>query len=164
MAKGNGIIVSGEPKGVYKEGIVSGTPKPGTIMEMVPATADVNGHFTWAVYGTDTSSTGAVSADGDRAPIVVLLSDPTKGPTTAYADGDNCFLYCPIMGEELNVLMQGSSGTEGSPCIGDKFIVDDGTGELILTTGTVEAEPFIALEAVTEPAADTLVWCMYTGY
>jgi len=166
MAYGNAIIVSGEPKGVFKEGIVSGTPKPGTVMEMVAATADVNGHFTWAAYGTDASAAGAVATDGDRAAIVVLLPDPTKSATTAYASGGNCFLYCPTPGEELNMLFEdiAGTGTDQDVCIGDKLIVDDGTGKVMKSTGSVEAEPFIALEAATNVAADTLIHCMFTGY
>jgi len=166
MAYGNAIIVSGEPKGVFKEGIIATgqTPKPGVVMEIDPGVSDVNGRFTWQPYGVGADGTGAVSADGDRGVIAVLLPDPTKNATTAYAAGANCFLYCPIMGEELNMLVEDVAGTGDDIAIGDKFIVDDGTGKLILTTGTVEAEPFIALEAHTNPTSDTLCHCMFTGY
>jgi len=43
-------------------------------------------------------------------------------------------------------------------------MVDDGTGKLIATTGTPESEPFVLLETVTDPTADTLAWTMYSGY
>lgn len=170
MAYGNDIIVSGEPKGVRTEGIIganAGTPKPGTIMEIdYDVDADGTKRFSWEPYGV-TASGGAnqgVSADGVRMPIAVLLPDPTKSATTAYAVGDRCFLYFPIMGEELNILVQDVAGTGDDIVIGDKFLVDDGTGKLILSTGTPESEPFMALEDVTNPTADTLLHVMYTGY
>lgn len=157
MALGNEIVLSVPRRGVTVEGIIEGTPKPGTIMEIKPATAKVNGRYTFRVYQPGT--------DGERRPIFVLEHDPKQGRalTEAYVSGDRAELYCPAMGEELNVLKGDESGTADDIAIGSLFIVDSGTGKLLLTTGTVESEPFMALEAVTDPTADQLVHCVYTG-
>jgi hypothetical protein len=159
MAKGNGIIASAEPRGRFLEGIVSGTPKPGTVMQIAASTAaDDNGRHTWEVYNA--------AADGNQRLIAVLLPDSLQGDlaTSAYVDEERCFLYVPIAGEELNMLVANIAGTADSFSVGDILMVDDGTGKLIATSGTPEAEPFIVLEAKSALTADTLVWCMYTGY
>lgn len=158
MAKGNEIIVSAEPQGRFIEGIVSGTPKPGTVMQLTAATAAVGGRFTWEVYNA--------AADGNQRLIAVLLPDVLRGKiaTDAYVNGERCFLYCPIAGEELNMLIADVGGTGDDFAIGDLLMVDDGTGKLVATTGTPESEPFFILEAVTDPTADHLRWCMFTGY
>jgi hypothetical protein len=156
MARGNEIIVSANPKGHFLEGIVSGTPKPGTCMEQY-STALSGGVFTWRVYTPGT--------DGEQRLVAVLLPDSLQGQlaTTAYVSGDRCFMYCPIPGEELNMLKLDESGTADDIAIGSVLTVDSSTGKLILTTGSPEMEPFIACEAVTDPTADQLVWCRYTG-
>lgn len=159
MAKGNEIIVSMEPRGVFHEGYVSGTPKPGTVMQVQAGTAmDGTGRFTWEAYNAD--------ADGNQRLIAVLLHDKLQGKlaTDAYASGDRCRLYCPLPGEEINMLKGDVSGTADDFAVGDVLMVDDGTGKVIATTGSPESEPFICLEAVTDPTADQLVWCMFTGY
>ncbi|MFA5056513.1 MAG: hypothetical protein WC485_00230 [Opitutaceae bacterium] len=160
MAKGNEIVLSANPKGVYLEGIVSGTPKPGTVMQIKAATAAVGGRHTWEVFNAD--------ADGNQRLIAVLLPDNLQGKTAtdAYVDGDRCFLYCPIAGEELNMLVAAAgTGTGDALAIGALLIVNDGDGILIATASTPESEPFIALEAVADlVAAGSLVHCMYTGH
>jgi hypothetical protein len=157
MARGNEIIVSANPRGVFLEGIVSGTPKPGTCMQIKAATEMVNGRFTYEAYNRD--------ADGNRYPIIVLLPDNLRGKlaTEAYADGDRGFFYCPLPGEELNVLKLDVSGTADDFAIGQQLIVDDGTGKVLGTTGSPEAEPFICLETITDPTTDQLVHVMFTG-
>jgi hypothetical protein len=161
MAKGNGIIVSANPRGVFLEGLISGTPKPGTVMQISAATEPVGGRYQWEAYNPD--------ADGNQRIIAVLLPDELQGKTAAdaYVTGTRGFLYCPVPGEELNMLVKDVAGTGENFAIGDLFIVDDGTGKLVDTTGTPEAEPFICLEtiaAATAIAADHLVHCMFTGY
>lgn len=169
MAQGNEIIVSGQPKGVFKEGIIATgrTPKPGVVMEIDAGVAAVGGRFTWQEYGVN-GGVGCVATDGDRGIIAVLLPDQLQGKTAtdAYAAGDRCFLYCPIAGEELNMLFEdiAGTGTDQDIAIGDRFIVDDGTGKVMLSTGSVEAEPFVALETQANITADTLIHCMFTGY
>ncbi len=168
MAKGNKIVVSERPKGVHLEGQLpsTGTPKPGIVMEIDWSEAVVSGRFTWEPYGT-TGADGirGVGSDGDRRIIAVLLPDPNTGQAsdTAYVAGARCYMYVPQAGETLNMLVEDVGGTGDDLRVGDLMMVDDGTGKL-LETSSPQAEPFMVLEAITNPTADTLVWCMYTGY
>lgn len=156
MASGNKIIVDSDPRGKRLEGTISGTPKPGTMMEIV-ATALVNGRPTYRVYQPGT--------DGEQRPCIICLEDAHNGQlaTTAYATGDHGFFYIPLPGEEMNILVADVSGTGDDHAIGDVMIPDTGTGLFIVTTGSPEMEPFILLEAATDPAADALMCAMYTG-
>ncbi len=171
MALGNKIVIAGKggPKGTFIEGIVSGTPKPGTVMEIKWAVAAVGPSgtdFTWEPYGT-TAADGikGVGADGDRRLIAVLDIDKLQGKTAtdAYVSGSRCFLYVPAAGELLNMLMLDISGTGDDHALGDILMVNDGDGKLIETTGDPESEPFMCLEVATNPLADALLMCMYTG-
>src|SRR4051812_27733305 len=105
VAKGNEIIVTSNPKGMFLEGIVSGTPKPGTMMEIKPSAGYAANRFTWQVFQPGT--------DGKKRLCVVLLPDQLQGKlaTDAYVDGTRCFLYCPIPGEEMNILLADVAGT-----------------------------------------------------
>lgn len=163
MAKGNRIIVTADPKGVILDGIVSGTPKPGTMMELKAATEPVGGRYTYQAYQPGT--------DGNRRPVIILLEQDLLGSPTAtgtYADGDRAKFYCPLPGEEMNVLLKNIGGTAtgsgDSFAIGDLLIADTGTGKFIATTGSPESEPFQVLETVAEITADTLCHVMATGY
>lgn len=158
MAKGNEIVVSADPRGKYLEGYVSGTPKPGTLMQIKAETEPVGGRHTWEAFNPD--------ADGNQRIIAVLLPDQLNGKTAtqAYADGDRCYLYCPIAGEDLNMLVANIAGTADAFAIGDLMIADKGTGKLIATTGSPESEPFLVMETISALTADALVWCKYTGH
>jgi hypothetical protein len=142
------------------EGYVSGTPKPGTILSIVAATEPKNGRHTWGVY--------TPGADGDRpiGPLAILLEDALQGKTVddAYVTGTYCRMYCCIPGDEVLLLMKNESGTADSHAIGEKVMIDDGTGKGIVTSGSVETEPFVVMETVAALTADTLVHCMFTGY
>jgi hypothetical protein len=157
--KGAGaIIISAQPRGVFHEGYVVGTPKPGTLMQIVAGTAmDDTGRFNWEPFNAD--------ADGDQRLVAVLLDDILQGKlySDAYATGDRVRLYCPLPGEELNVLKGDVAGTGDDFTVGQLLIINDGDGKVIATTGTPESEPFICLEAITDPTADQLVWVMCTG-
>jgi hypothetical protein len=170
MARGNNIIVSGEPKGRFEEIIVAGTPKPGTIM--ATKTVALSGTvFTMEPAGTTAASgSRGMAADGDNIPIAVLLGSadhaagpPGKTSTDAYVDGERGAVYYPVNGETLNVLKLDVSGTADDLAIGDKLIVDDGTGKVLLSAGSPESEPFECLETVTDPTADVLIWVKFTG-
>lgn len=152
------ILLSAEPRGMFKEGFVYGTPKPGTVMQLKAATEPVGGKFTWTAYDP--------ANNGDQRLIAVLLEDSLQGKTVsdAYVSGDQCFLYCPIPGDELNMLCHNRSGTSDSFAIGDLLRVADGTGKLIATAGTPESEPFVVMKTQAGITADTLVPCMFTGY
>jgi hypothetical protein len=159
MSKGNTILIDLEPRGKFTEGYISGTPKPGTCMTIKAGIAmDGTGRFTWEVFNS--------GADSDRNIVAVLLEDKLQGKlmTDAYADGDRGRLYFPVPGEELNLLKGDVAGTADDFAVGDKLIIDEDTGKVIATTGSPEMEPFICLEAVVDPTADQLVWCMYTGH
>jgi len=159
MAKGTEIIVTANPRGVKAEGFVSGTPKPGTCMQVKAATEPVGGRHTWEVFNAD--------ADGNRRIIAILLPKRLEGglETAAYVDGDRCYLYFPLPGDMLNMLVANISGTSDTFGIGDLLMVDDGTGKLIASTGSPESEPFVMMETVsTALTADTLEWVMFTGY
>jgi len=158
MAKGSGIIVSAQPRGVFTEGTLSGTPKPGTLMEKVPGTdIDGTGRFTYRVYQPGT--------DGERRQVLVLLEDALQGKTAtdAYTTGARIRMYTPVAGEELNVLKGDVAGTGDDFTIGQQLIIDTGTGKVIGTTGSPESEPFECNETITDPTADQLVWVTYTG-
>lgn len=160
MAKGSSIVVSGNPKGVFLEGVIASgeTPKPGTVLQIKAATEPIGGRHTWEIFDA--------GADGDQRLVAVLLPDSLQGKvaTAAYAAGDRCSLYVPAAGEDLNMLYKNIAGTGDLFAIGDLMIVDDGTGKLVATTGTPESESFVCMETVAAITADTLVWSKFTGY
>lgn len=151
------IILTPNPKGTFINGIVSGTPKPGTCLQITPGTAKVGNKLTWRVP--------TLAADGERALTAILVEDNLQGKlvTDAFVDGDECTLYVPAVGEEINVLFNNVAGTGDDVAVGDKLIVDTGTGKFNVTTGSPESEPFVATESVTDPTADTLVAAIFTG-
>lgn len=167
MARGSEIIVTADPKGHFTECTVVGTPKPGVVMGFVRGTAAVNGRFSYEPAGTTAASgVQGMAADGNRLPIAILLPDHLQGktPSDAYATGTRGFLYFPVAGEEFNMIIENQSGTADDFVIGDKLIVDDGTGKLLISAGTPESEPFLCLETLTDLTADNLTLVMYTGY
>lgn len=157
----NTIVVSPEPRGRFFEGIISGTPKPGTVMQVQAGTAKSNGRFTYEAYSRD--------ADGDnpQGPITVLCEDSMQGRTvtTAYAANELARLYVPMHGDELLMLVADVAGTTLETwSVGDILIVDSGTGKLNPTTGTPENEHFVMLEAYgTGISADFLAHVMFVG-
>ena len=148
------IIVSPNPRGVFLPVIVTGTPKPGTMMEITPATEPVNGIYTARVYQPGT--------DGKRRPLMILIEDQESGKrvTDAYVTGTLGKIYIPAPGEWLQVLLADVSGTGDAHAIGERLIADTGTGKFIATTGSPEVEPFIVMETVAAPTADTLALVM----
>lgn len=161
MALGNKIIVT-SLYGRRVEGVISGTPLPGTIMQVKAATALVHGRPTWEPYNR--------AADGDRpqGPLIVLDMDTFqgRGPDDAYVDGDRGFGWVLAEGDEVNVRWSAAgTGTGDAVAIGDIGIVDDGTGLIVATTGTPETESFMAMEAVSDVVlAGTLVHSIYSGH
>jgi hypothetical protein len=157
--QGNKILLASNPRGLFIEGTVSGTPLPGTLMTIAAATEPVGGRPTWEAYDR--------AADGDRALVAVLL-EGFSGATyaDAYTDAERCQVYIPAAGEELNVLVSAAgTGTGDAMAIGDLLIVVDGTGLLIATTGSPESEPFQVMETLADVvAAGTLTHCIYTGH
>lgn len=156
-ARGNKILISPEPKGTFQECIVQGTPKPGTVMEIITPFYQGNRHL-MRVYQPGT--------DGLRRPIAVLLEDDLQGKTIddAYVTLTRGMVYYPVAGEELNMLYADVAGTTDDHPALELAIVDSGTGKLVATTGSPQSEPFELLEAVNDPTGDFLAPVMYTGY
>lgn len=170
----NEVVLNGDPKGVFLEGILDGTPRPGVIMQLKAGGTVVGGRNEYEVYNQ--------SADGVRGMIAILLPNFLQGGALAtqdqtdlsdvggddaqFEDEDHIYMYCPVMGEEVNVRVAiAGTGTGDAIAIGDKFMVDDGTGLLIAVTGSEQAAPFQATEAVADvKSTGTMVRCIYTGY
>jgi hypothetical protein len=156
MAKGNGIIVSADPKGRFEEIIITDTSKPGTLMEVVPATEPVSGRFKMRCFQR--------GSDGQRTPICILLDDVLQGiPVgTAYVANTRAQVYYPLSGEEMNVLLLDVAGTGDTHAIGDFLIAKSGSGKFVVTTGTPQSEPFIVRETLAAPTADILCYVSRT--
>jgi len=141
VLKGNGHFIEGE--------LASGqTPKPG---QCISLKSD----------GKYEAWNGA--ADGERDEVIVLCENPNLGylPTEAYADGSRFQAYIPVPGDELQVLVASGENI----AIGDKLIIDDGTGKCIETTGSPEMEPFKALASSGGAlGADGLIRVRFTGH
>lgn len=162
------IVLTAQPRGIFKEITIIGTPKPGTVMAIVPGQTAMNDDGRWdyePAGATAASGTNGMAADGDRIPICVLIEDALQGRAvgTAYATGERGRVYYPTNGDELNVLMQNAAGTGDDLAVGDPLIVDDGTGKVLKSAGTPETEPFVCLQVVTDPTADQLIWVEFSG-
>jgi hypothetical protein len=162
--KGTRILLEpeGKARGKIEECYISGTPYPGTIMQLKSATEPKGGLFTYEAYDR--------TADGNRpqGPHAVLLEKDPEGKTYAdiYADGDLGKVYIPLPGDEMNLLVSAAgTGEDDAQAIGALYIVDDGTGYLVATTGSPECEPFVCRETATDVVATgTLLRCQYTGH
>lgn len=96
------------------------------------------------------------SADGEQGETVLVTEDALLGKmvTDAYAVSSRFYGYIPLAGDEVQVLVASGENI----AIGDKLIIDDGTGKCIETTGTPEQEVYRALESTGGAlAADGLV-------
>lgn len=165
MARGNEILVNGQdPKGRTQEGFVGvgHTLYPGMIVQKDPSVALKSGRHTYVPYNRD--------ADGDMPKggywVVLGTLQQILGNvlSTAIAAGERIDVYSPLPGDELNLLLGDVAGTGDDHTAGEILMVDDGTGKLIATTGTPESEVALLLESVTDPTADTLAWCEWTGH
>lgn len=154
MAKGRSIVLTVEPKGLFKEGTAEGSIAPGECLEVDAAVEPTGGRPVYqAVVG---------AADGERKPVIVAYNDALQGKTVSdsVADGERVFAYAPIPGDELNVLVKASVG---ALAIGDKLIIEAASGQCIATAGTPEMEPFEVRETITVGGTATLVYVEYTG-
>lgn len=167
--QGKCIVVTSEPNGRFGEGIVGTglTFNPGQVVQKDYTVSTVGGRFTWKLFDAD--------ADGGRpkSEIAVVtdhnLALQGKGIRSAtdfdtYAAGERFSFYVPLPGDELNLLIANISGTGDDHTIGEVLIIDDTTGKFIATTGDPESEPAVLQETLTDPTADTLAWCVWTGY
>jgi hypothetical protein len=158
MSKGNRIVVSANPRGVFLEGVLTAVAvSPGTMMEFT-STAPIGGRHTWQCFQR--------GSDGQKALVSIAQDDALQGQpmTSAYATSARVFMYCPESGEEMNILLKDIVGTGDTHTQGEYEICNSGTGKFIVTTGSPGSEPFRLLEAITPaPTADTLAWAMATG-
>lgn len=155
--RGTEIMVSSNPKGTFLEGVIGDTSKPGTIMQIQAGVGLISGRQTWVA--------AAPGTDGKNVLVAVLLQDYLQGKlwSDAYIAGTRCFLYCPIAGEEMNVLCGEVAGTGNTFSIGDRFIIDAEDGILVPESGSPQDTIFICLERDVQVVGSTLVWCMYMG-
>lgn len=160
MARGSRIVVNADAKGQYDWVHLATAEYPGTILQLDPSVALSAGKHTAVPYNRD--------ADGDRpkGPLMVIVEDLYNGraATAAVEAGALCKVYIPLPGDEINLLYMNVSGTADDVELGDIMTVDDGTGKVIVTTGSPEIEVAVALEAIVDPTADQLLWCRWSGY
>jgi len=143
--KGSKIVSAAEPRGRFKEGIVSGTPLPGTFMQLTNA-APQAGRFTYA------------AAPANAVNVAILLEDDLQGfgVGTAYTSGARCRLYVPAGGEEVNCLL----ATGVTPAVGALIAVGaSGIGVAAATNPPVVE----CLENLAALGANTLVLCEATA-
>jgi hypothetical protein len=155
--KGTTIELTSNPKGVFLEGIVSGTPLPGHNMQVKAATEPVSGRHTWQL--------AAPGSDGLPVIIAILLPDHLQGKlySDAYVDGTRCFMYCPIAGEEMNVRCGEGGGTHNTFAIADLLMSDADSG-IFVPNSAGTSVPWQVMETLTQVVDDTLVFCQYTGH
>lgn len=167
--RGRRIVITSPPLGIMRELIVptGETWSPGMVVQIDPTVALKHGRNTGKIYDRD--------ADGDRplgAFWVVTeanLGLRGKGITDSvtfdsYSAGEQASVYSPVAGDELNLLFKNLSGTADDVIAGQILTVDDGTGKVQVTASTPETEIAAAKEALTDPTADTLIWCEWSGH
>lgn len=163
MTIGNRVVVANPSRGVRLEATVSGTPKPGTHMQLKAATEPVSGAYTWEVF----------NRAGDAIPYVVALLDfdflQGKLATDAYVTATRGFVYFPLPGEICNVLVADVAGTGATSdyAIGDEMQIQDDTGlieDATVGTAFARSRPWLIAETISDMSGDTLVGCLFTGY
>ena len=140
MAIGANIIVSSNPRGYFREGIIQDTSAPGTIMQLQYNQSPAAGNmFNWLA--------GNLFNDGLKMLPVILLEDREQGflATTAYVSGTKCFLYGAIPFDELNLLAGEAGGTTNYYHVGDRFFIDAENGLLVPETGTSTFDDCVAV-------------------
>lgn len=158
MARGAAIVVNADNRGYWDEGIVTDTSKPGTHMEIVPATNPTGGRFSYRARS---------AANGAKGPIVLLLNDWEQGivaTTATVANTGGHKLYWPLPGDDLNCLVAESSGTgtSGENAIGDRLAVN--TSGLLMAGGALATQPYWLLDRTgLETYASALKWVKYLG-
>lgn len=150
--KGTEIIVCANPHGTFEECIVGDTSKPGTTMMMQAGTNPQGGRFTY-VASTVTTGNGRGKC--------ILLKDTLQGKNygDAYVSGTRGFLYWPLPGEDMNILMAGAAGTGSANAfkIGDLLAINS-SGKGVANSGYTNP-PYTCQEHIDEvPDVDTLVW------
>lgn len=163
MARGNKIVINENPVGRRSEGVIVGALLPGICVQVNTTEPDAGNRFFWSPF--DKSGSGAPGL------VTVLDYDFPQGKlaTDAYQTGKRGFLYFPVPGDQLNMLIHDQSGTGATSdfSIGDPLMIEDATGKLLdaLTgTGPYLARPFQLMETIVDLTADYLAYCIFTGY
>lgn len=156
MAIGDSIIVSAEPGGRFLEGLITDTSKPGTMVEIVPnSVPTAGGEFKWRCYTPGTT--------GDPRLVAILLADELQGglATQAYTANTRCFIYCPLPGEILNILLKDVAGTGDTHQLGERLVAETGSGKFIAQSTSANIAQFQLVEAIsTAVTADGLYAAM----
>jgi hypothetical protein len=170
-AKGDTIIVTTNrtPSGIFREGRVKTgeTHYPGMIVQEDRSVAEVEGVATFKIADIDADGTrpkGALFICTEILQIEQGRGIDPANTANGIAAGEHAMYYSPRAGEQLNVIYKNVTGTADDVAAGDILIVDDGTGKLIVTTGSPEIEPFKAMTSLVDPTEDALLWVEYTGY
>ena len=158
------LLTAPQPRGVFLEGTLSDTNTiyPGAAMQVVSVSLPNASNFQggqplWQRY--------APSADGDPRLCAILLPDWGQGQlfSTAYVNGARVFLYCPLAGEYMNILVPPQAGTGsanaydvGMRLIPDHSVVSAGSytnvGGGFITTATSSVMAwFMAMEHYDAP-------------
>lgn len=161
-ARGNRIVLTPD-RGFFVEGIVNTgeTFYPGMAVQMDPSQDRQGGRFVWKLYDSD--------GDGDRpkGPYIIITEDIKQGKTTSdsFAAGERVPGFIPLPGCEINLLLKNETGTADDHAAGEMIVPDDTSGKWVVSPGGAEeTEPAMVLDPVTDPTADTLTWCVWTGY
>lgn len=159
MSSHNVIVVSSDPKGHFIEGHAYAGEifYPGMVVTIKQGAPLIDGRPQYEKAN--------LAASGERTNIVIVRENDLVGKTIhdAYPAGSRFFGYIPANGDEVQVLVGDTPGTGDEINLGDKLIIEDGTGCVIKTTGSPESEPFEALETLGVITADKLCLCRVTG-
>lgn len=165
MALGSEIILTPEPRGRRLEVFNNsgGDLLPGTCVMFEAAGVEDAGHRLPAV-AYNTAQTGVPK------PVWVVDNDWYQGKTAddVIPDGKRMFIYAPLNGDELNMLVNDQSGTGATSdfSVGDPLRIEDGTGLLVDgSLGTAGfSNPFEVMENYADMSADTRLHVQFTGY
>lgn len=136
------IVVTADPRGYFREGIISGALKPGVAVGLTSA-SPVLGRYTYGAWST-----------AFVGPLIVLREDYMQGKTVdaAYTSGDTGFLYFPLPGDELLVRAAAATYT-----IGQALTLTTGSGVAGAGLGTADHSYYRSLESTTLAAEGFLL-------
>lgn len=158
MARGLAIVVNADPKGLWEEGYINDTSKPGTHVTIVTNTNPVGGRFFFQAVSR---------ANGSKGPVLILVNDWEQGQiaTTAMVSGTGGHkMYWPLPGDELNCIVAESSGTgtSGENLIGDLLAIND--SGFLMAGGALATQPYWLLDrSALQTKVTALRWVKYLG-
>jgi hypothetical protein len=158
--RGNRILLT-QDRAFRVEGYVESgqTFKPGQIVQYDYTLPLISGRPQAKVY--------TPGSDGAKpvGPYIVVEEDIHKGDAAigaTYAAGEHFFGCIPIMGCELNLLLQDyGTGTHARISAGDQLEVQSGKGTVQTVTGSPASIVAVAAETIPAPTSDSLVWAQW---